>query len=567
MFDEMKSSLLDLFFKYKILNSEDNFQTSFATRSSSAWSYSYDLNITKRYEEAMKKAAKSEDSETEVEDKHSMELVLPQDLEDDFIFQSHSQVPEPTMIERISPALEVPNKINQRYGEEAQNLVPPVKVSVDGSLSDVERLRLSDIQNQRSWLGRITRPFCKNNNDEMKSKEREKQWNKYQIQAVLIEYLEQFIEKTALPAIQKYEQLQRTYCKEKKEWTEKVQFLERQNSVLTSELENAERSYVDVEQELNNFKKFHSPNQRCVKGHLLHDPDCKEIRQRTDFNLEALPMSNSEPSPSFEPECTGKNEEFIDFKPGYCRQVNGLELERIDAVNKSQICHEDIPNMKEKLDEADKLNLLRKLQQKSLQSRNIFRKADNNIAPEGSENLKVDETSESSCLNARQEHHIAPTSTEGNQSFSKPDQLNPTKGTFLVQASRDHGGYAYGRSTVQEGARAFVPCVIEESASMKLPCVTQDLCRMKEKTSGKTISIDPQVLALSDSWYLQKKDGEAGTLNNRSLKVDKERRHANSLKIYQVKTPQNFDSRNQFRMSKRRENKCVSGSLIRSKWL
>jgi len=426
-------------------------------------------------------------------------------------------------------------------------------------------LRLSDMQNQRSWLGRITRPFPKD--DWMNPKEKEKQWNKYQIQAVLIEYLEQFIEKTALPAIQKYEQLQRKYCKEKKEWTEKVEFLERQNSVLTSELENADRPDRDVEQDLNNFKKFHSPNQRSVKGNLLFDPDCKEIRQKTDFNLEALPMSNSKASPSFEPECTGKNGEFIDFKPGYCRQVNDLELERIDAVNKSQICHEDFHNMKEKLDEADKLNLELKLRQKSLQSRNIFRKSENNIAPVGSGNLNVDKASESSCLNARQEHHIAPTSIEGYHSFSKLDQLNPTKGTCLVQASKDHGGFAHGRSTVQEGTRAFVPCVIEESASMKLLCVTQDLGRMKEKTLGKTISIDPQVLALSDSWYVQKKDGEAVTLNNRSLKVDKERRLANSQKICEVKTPRSFDSRNQFRMSKRRVNKCVSDSLIRSKWL
>jgi len=370
-------------------------------------------------------------------------------------------------------------------------------------------LRLSDMQNQRSWLGRITRPFPRDNNDWMKPKEKKKQWNKYQIQAVLIEYLKQFIERTALPAIQKYEQLQRKYCKEKKEWTEKVEFLERQNSVLTSKLGNADRSYGDVEQESNNFKKFHSPNQRSMKGNLLHDPDCKEIRQKTNFNLVALPMSNLKPSPSFWPECARKKGEFIDFKMGYCRQVNDFELERIDAVNKSQICHEDFPNMKEKLDEADKLNLERKLWE--------------------------------------------------NHSFYKLDQMNPTKGTFVVQASRNHGGYARGRSKVQKGAK--------ESASIKLSCVTQDMGRMKEKTLGKTISIDQQVLAVSDSWDLQKKDWEPGTLNNRSLKVNNERRLANSQKICQVKTSQGFDSRNQFRMSKRRVNKCVSGSPIRSKWL
>jgi len=145
--------------------------------------------------------------------------------------------------------------------------------------------------------------------------------------------------------------------------------------------------------------------------------------------------------------------------------------------------------------------------------------------------------------------------------------LNPAKGTFVVEAS-GHGGCACGRSTVQEGAKAFVfaPCVGEKSIGMKLSCVTQDLRRMKEETLPKTISIDPQVLAVSDSWYLQNKDREVGVLDNRSLKVDKERRFANFQKICRVNTT-SLDSRNQDRMTKRRLNKSITGSLIRSKWL
>jgi len=575
MLDEMKSYSLFSFFKKKAeANLEDKLQHSFDSRRSSAWSYSYDLNITKRYEEAMRMATKSEDSETDVEDKYSSGLILPKDLDDEYIFQSHSKIHEPTMIEHvISPASEVPNNINQKTGEgyipdSPQNLWPPGKVSVDGSLSDVKRLRLSEIQNQRSWLGRITRPFPKDNNDDMNDKKKQKQWNKYKIQAVLIEYLEQFIEKTALPAIQKYEQLQKKYCNEKKEWTEKVEFLERQNSVLISELQNANRFSGDAEEELNNFKRFHSPNQISMKGNLWYDPGCKEIRPKTDFNLDALPLSDVKPCLSFEPEFTGKKGEFIDFNQGYCRQVNGFELQRTDALNKSQICYEDFPNMKIKLDEADKQNLERKSRQEALQSRNIFRKSKNNIDPEGSENLKVDHKPFwSSCVNARQEHHIATTSREGNHSFSKLHQLNPTKGTFVVEASRDHGGCACGWSTVQEGGKAFVPCVIEESTGTKLSSVTQDLRRMKEKTLPKTIFIDLQVLAVSDSWYFENKDGEAGALNNRFLKVDKKRRFANSQKMCRVNTPKSLDSRNRYRMTKRRLNKSISGSLIRSKWL
>jgi len=573
MLDELKSYLFLSFFKNSVdANLEDKLQISLDSRKSSAWSYSYDLNIAKRYEEAMRMATESEHSVTNVEDEYSSGLILPEDLDDEFIFRSLFY--EPTIVEhKISPASEVPNKVNWKNGEgyipdSQQNLEPPGKVSVDRSLSDVKHLRLSDMQNQRSWLGRITRPFTKDNNDEMNAKNKEEQWNKYEIQAVLIEYLKQFIEKTALPAIQKYEQLQRKYCNEKKEWTEKVKFLERQNSVLTSELQNANRISGDAKQELNSSKKFHSPNQLGMKGNYLYDPGSKGIRQKPDFNLEAVPLSDAKPCLLFQPECTGKKGEFIDFKQGYCWQVTDFNLERTDALNKSQICHGDFPNMKMKLGEADKPYLEWKLQQESLQSRNIFQNSKNNFDTEGSQKLTVDNKPfERSCVNACQEHHIALTSREGNNSFSKLHQLNPTKGTFVVEAAGNHGGCACGRSTVQEGAKSFVPCVIEESTGMKLSCVTQDLRRMKAKPLSKAVSIDPQVLAVSDSWYLQNKDGEAGALNKRSLKVNNERRFANSQKMCRVNTSKSLGSRNRCRRNKRRLHEGISGRLIRSMWI
>jgi len=573
MLDEIKYLLLSFFQNRVEANSEDKLQMSFDSRSS-AWSYSYDLNLTKRYEEAMRMATTSEHSVTDDEDDYSSGLILPEDLDDKFIFQSHSKSREPTLVEHIKiPASVGPNNINQKNGENyipdsPQSLRPPGKVSVDGSLSDVKRLRLSDMQHKRSWLGRITRPFPKDSNDEMNAKKKEKQRNKYEIQAVLIEYLEQFIEKTAIPAIQKYELLWRRYCNEKKVWTEKVEFLEHQNSVLTSELQNSNRFSEDAEEELNNFKKFHSPNQRSMEGNLLYEPVCKEVRQKTNLNLEALPLSDVKPCLAFEPECTSKKGEFIDFKQEYCRQANDLELGRTDALYETQTCFEDFPNMKTKHDEADKLNLEWKLQHESLQSRNIFRKSKNNIDPEGSVNLKIDNNPfESSCVNPREEHHIASTSCEGNYSFSKLHRLNPSKESFVVKATKDHGGFALGRSTVQEGATASVLCGIEESTGMKLSCLTHDLRRMKEKTLRKTISIDPQVLAVSDSWYLQNNYGEAGVLNNRSLKLDKERRFANSQKMCRVSTTKSLDSRNQYRMKRRRLHKSISERLIRSTWL
>jgi len=68
-----------------------------------------------------------------------------------------------------------------------------------------------------SGLGGSTRPFPEDNNLEMKPKQKAKKCNKFQIQEGLIDYLLQFIQKTALPAIEKYEHLQRKYCNEKKE--------------------------------------------------------------------------------------------------------------------------------------------------------------------------------------------------------------------------------------------------------------------------------------------------------------------------------------------------------------
>jgi len=147
---------------------------------------------------------------------------LEKDFDDYMFFGRNPQIKELTMIERIISASEVFSKISQKIREEypqnsPQSLLIPTEVSVNESTTDVKRLRLSDMQNQRSWLDRITKPFPVVNKDEMKPEKIEKQRQKYQIQAALIEYLWQFLHKTALPTIQKYEQLQKKYLNEKRE--------------------------------------------------------------------------------------------------------------------------------------------------------------------------------------------------------------------------------------------------------------------------------------------------------------------------------------------------------------
>jgi len=108
----------------------------------------------------MKMQTKSEQSETDAEVKLSSGSNLVEDLDDEFIFQS-AQVHEPSIVDHIATlASEVPNNINEKNGEDyipasTRNLNPPGKVSVDGRLSDVKCVRLSNILNQR--LGGITR--------------------------------------------------------------------------------------------------------------------------------------------------------------------------------------------------------------------------------------------------------------------------------------------------------------------------------------------------------------------------------------------------------------------------
>jgi len=205
----------------------------------------------------------------------------------------------------------------------------------------------------------------------------------------------------------------------------------------------------------------------------------------------------------------------------------------------------------------------------SSQCRNILRKFKNKNISDRAENLKVDIAPfESSCINAQQQHYIAQTRSEKNFSFLKINHFDPTKGIFVVEASRDSRVCDCGRITVQKGVIAPPAYDIEESTGTKLSKVTQDLRKMKKKMLPKTVYIDPHVLAMSDSWYLQKNDGTAGTLNNRSLKALKERRFDNSQKVCQVSTPKSFDSKNQYRMTTRRMNKSITGSpIMRSKWL
>jgi len=550
----MKLKIFFSLFKNKSkLNSEDKLQSSFAGKSRSAWSWSYDATITERLEAAMKLEKKSNHSEINFEEKH-LELNLDEDLEK-YIFQKSPQNHELTIIERIISASQVFDKINQKnekdYPQKSpRNLRPLTEVSVDESSNDVRRLRLSDMQNQRSWLNRITRPFPNDNKNERKPETMQKQWKKYQIQAVLIEYLLQFIQKTALPTIKKYEQLKKMYSKEMKEWTKRAEFLERQNYWLKSELQKVDKSYRGTEEGFTDSKKIYSQARLGidVRGNfLLPVPAYDEIRRSLDFDQEALVIPDVKSYVSLEPESTGETEEFTDFKQGYYRQANHIELEEAVSVNESQINYKDFPNTEEKLEKSDTMNLQRNLEEDSLQSRNT-------------ENLKAGNAPfESSGVNVQKEPVIAQII-----SLTKLDCKSPNKGTFGVEASRDNR--VCGSRTVQEEATAYVPHV-GEWAGRKVSCETRDWCKSKVKTLPETEFIDPYVLALSDSWYLQIKNRAFVALCSRISKVEKERGVVCPEKISSLNTSQSPGFKNQYRMDNIISNNSISGIAIRSMWI
>jgi len=345
----MSSSLLFSCLRYKsrIESFEDKVSMPSTGKRYSAWSYSYDLALCEKVEAGVNLANKCEYSETDVKDKSNSWSL---DLDNEFVLQGNRQIHELAMIESVrSPSSEVSSNINLKIPEE----------------SSVKRLRLSDLQHQRSWLDKITGPIP---NDEM-----QRGRSKSQIQAI-IDYLPQFIQDTALPTILKYEQLQNKYYLEKNAWKKQVEFLEREISLLRSELQNVDKANSDTKNELTNLRKIHNQNQLSIgeKGNFPWSvPHSNEIKTNFDLNLEAKETPDvRRKCPLSELQYTGETEEFTDLKLGFHRGVKHLDLERIAKENENQIYYDNLPNVKEKVYPEDSLNLQRKLQQESLRGRN-----------------------------------------------------------------------------------------------------------------------------------------------------------------------------------------------------
>jgi len=512
--------------------------TSSAGRSSSVWSYSYDLELYERYEAASNLAKKSEHSETDVWNKSGSLLILDEDIDTDCIFQENRQIHESAAIEGFgSLASEVSNNINLKSSPKYRECTPrnylktTTKVSLEESLNNFKSLGLSDLQNQRLSLEMVTRLISNDMNHEMMP--RKSGQSKSQIQAI-VDYIPEYIKKTVLPAIQKCEQQQKMYSIKRMEWIKQVKFLERWISQLKSVLQNADKGYRGTEKKQPNLKKRFVPHRYESGG-------------RFEYNLEAEVVSDGKQNCSAsELQWTVETDEFTELKLGFYRSVNALELERMAIENETPTYYENLHKVTEKLDAEDSRNFQPTLPHESLQSRNIVRKSKNTTITDGPGNLKVGNASSGrKGANDHQLTYILRGRSEENSLFTKLDDVQPVEVTSCGKSSRDQRGG--GRRTVEGEVREYVPCIKEVwGDSFNVSVDTEDL-----------LESNPYVLR--DCWLLEGQDESASTLNRRVSKVKEERRFVDFPKISPPNTFQSLECINQYRMDR--------GLLKRSHWL
>jgi len=410
-------------------------------------------------------------------------------------------------------------------------------------------------------------PIPRDVNDEMMP--REKGRSKSQIQTI-IDYSPQFIQKTALPAIQKSEQLQKKYSIEKKE-KEQVELLEHQISLLKSELLNVTKAYRDAVNELTNFKKIDSQPPLSIgeKGNFQWcDPHSNEIIRNFDCDLEVQVMLDvKQKSPLSDLQYAVEMEEFTDLKLGLNRRGKHFDLERIAKENENKRYYENFPNLKEKLDPEDSLNLQWKPQQESSRSRKIERKYRHATVPDGAKNVKVRNASFRVKGNkALEVNYMAHKSSDENSLLTKLHDAKPMKVTSGVTACRDQRGG--GSRKVEDEARYYVPYSKDEwGCTCKVSLGSQDLNELKKRRVPKTAFIDQHVFALSDSRYIQNQDEASSTLKRKVLNTKRERRFSDSRKISPASTFQSLGCIDQYRLGYGRWNKSISGIAIRSQWL
>jgi len=498
---------------------------------SSAWSYSYDLNVNERWEAVMDLDNKSIDSESDAEHYISKsQLNLNEDLHNEFIFQENTQ--------------------HQEHAAKPHILIP-AKVKSDESLSNVELLRLSNVQKQRSWSERLTSPFQNDTSSDVTTAV--KRPCKSQIDIPVLDYLWQFVQKTALPLIRDYEQLRKRYSREKKEWKKHVEFLERQISIGRSMWRDANIAYRDALKELLSIQKILSQS-RGMKGNFKRDvPVLSERRRTHDSNLElqAIP----------EPQNTVETEEFVNVKPDVHRDVEYLDLRRKVIKYEDLIFSEHSQNIHETNTSTVTRNL-RPILLEPLPRIRVSRESKNTIVSDSHNNLKVGNTV---FVTVNGERLLGPdieeSSSDENSTLAEHD-VDRTKAMFSVKASTDL--IAGRRKTAKDVATDYEHNVNEWSIDS---WDKQDVHKLKEKNLPKTVFIDPHLLTLSDSWNIKNQDETISSRKRRVIKEDKENSLINSPDMSKSSAHQTIDSISQYQRGGGIFNKNMPRIAIRSKWL
>jgi len=256
------------------------------TKSRSAWSYSYDLLLNQIYEENLQKEIKSNCLGTEVGHKSLSILTFDEDHEDDFIFQSMDRLKGSIAEALFYESMENIHELG--IPKPGNNLELATVNEMEQSLDNLKRLLLSDVQKQQSWLARILLPVPNEVSNSHEIKHRNKDKIGSQILASFIDYIEQLFRKFAFPFFQKFEQVRQEYCREKMKWNKQVYFLKRRISILNCELQNVNKAYRKVAEQLTNLKTSNSQNQSVVgrsSGAPLKVPELIQNLQQCNEKL------------------------------------------------------------------------------------------------------------------------------------------------------------------------------------------------------------------------------------------------------------------------------------------
>jgi len=232
---------------------EEQLPVSGADRSSSVWSYSYDLNLIERFGELSQNISIDSNVESRFEDKLSLKSICNADLDNEFILKGSAEIRQTPVGSKGGAVIENLNQNSQESKQEYRRSEPQKrrsynqesKIKAGRIQNSIERLSLAEMQYRRSWLSKIIQPTPEEMNDESKYGIQGR--NSSQIKTSIIYYLQEFIKETALPAMQELDSLQKEYSRETKKWKSQIEYLERQNSLLKAELEDGNRFHKYVE--------------------------------------------------------------------------------------------------------------------------------------------------------------------------------------------------------------------------------------------------------------------------------------------------------------------------------